>query len=94
MGRAWKRVGDGSCLLVGLFVLAFGVRAATGAALLSRGPAEFVLASDDGDAYDAAARAEAFGIPIAFTPRMTAKWAPDVGAMDRWPQGYWLFLYF
>jgi hypothetical protein len=93
VGRAWKRVGDGSVgVYIALFVLAFALRAGTGAALLSRGPADFVLASDDGDAYDAAARAQAFGVPVVFTPRMAAKWSPDIAALDRWPQGYWLFL--
>jgi hypothetical protein len=76
-------------MLVVLFALAFAVRLGVGAVLLARGTDAFVLASDDGDAYDAAARWQAFGEPITLSPRMAAKWSSDTGVMERWPQGYW-----
>jgi hypothetical protein len=78
-------------LAVGLALLA---RVAVGVWLLSHGDAAYVLASDDGDAYVAAARWLAFGEPIVLTARMAAKWTLD-GAGDpasRWPAAYWLFL--
>jgi len=60
--------------------------------LLSQGGPQFVLASDDGDAYDAAARWQAFGVPIVMTDRMSGKWDARTPVEARWPQGYWLFL--
>ena len=60
--------------------------------LLSQGGPQFVLASDDGDAYDAAARWQAFGVPIVMTDRMSGKWDGRTPVEARWPQGYWLFL--
>jgi hypothetical protein len=72
--------------------VAIGARLSIGALLLSAGPAEFVLASDDGDAYDAVARSEALGAPIVMTDRLAGKW-PEAGeAAARWPQGYSSFL--
>lgn len=68
--------------------MAIAARLSIGALLLSAGPAQFVLASDDGDAYDAVARAQALGTPIVMTDRLVGKW-PDAGEVAaRWPQGY------
>jgi hypothetical protein len=78
--------------LLCLCCVAVGARLAIGALLLSAGPAEFVLASDDGDAYDAVARAQALGTPIVMTDRLAGKW-PEAGEpAARWPQGYSWFL--
>ena len=72
--------------------MAIAARLSIGALLLSAGPAQFVLASDDGDAYDAVARAQALGTPIVMTDRLVGKW-PDAGDVAaRWPQGYTWFL--
>jgi 4-amino-4-deoxy-L-arabinose transferase-like glycosyltransferase len=72
--------------------VAIAARLSIGALLLSAGPAQFVLASDDGDAYDAVARAQALGAPIVMTDRLVGKW-PDAGEVAaRWPQGYTWFL--
>jgi hypothetical protein len=79
-------------LIVGLCVLAIGVRLVAGMTLVSQGGPEFVLSSDDGDAYDAAARWQALGTPIVMTERMAAKWDASSPVETRWPQGYWLFL--
>jgi hypothetical protein len=78
--------------LVSLCLVAVTIRLCVGALLLNAGPAAFVLASDDGDAYDAAARSKAFGAPVAMTERMAGKWAPGTPVEVRWPPGYWLFL--
>lgn len=80
-------------VLAGLVLLAVTLRVALGMTLLATqgGPA-FVLASDDGDAYDAAARFVALGEPIPTTPRLAGKWDASTDLTDRWPQGYWLFL--
>lgn len=77
---------------VGLFLLAVVVRLAFGGVLLSHGPEAFVGASDDGDAYDAAARWQAFAQPIIMTERLAHKWSVDRSVPARWPHGYWLFL--
>jgi Dolichyl-phosphate-mannose-protein mannosyltransferase len=72
---------------------AVAARLCVGAWLLSAGPADFVLASDDGDAYDAAARWQAFGQPLDMTERLQGKWdATTESVVARWPQGYWQFL--
>ena len=72
--------------------MAIGARLSIGALLLSAGPAEFVLASDDGDAYDAVARAQVLSTPIVMTDRLVGKW-PEAGEpAARWPQGYSWFL--
>ena len=68
------------------------MRLSVGAALLSQGGTSFVLASDDGDAYDAAARWQATGTPIVMTDRLLGKWDAATPLEARWPQGYWLFL--
>ena len=78
--------------LISLCMVAVAVRLATGGTLLSQGGPAFVLSSDDGDAYDAAARWQAFGTPIVMTERMGGKWDPVVPVEARWPQGYWLLL--
>jgi hypothetical protein len=78
--------------LIGVCLLAIAVRLSVGAALLSQGGTSFVLASDDGDAYDAAARWQATGTPIVMTDRLLGKWDPATPLEARWPQGYWLFL--
>jgi hypothetical protein len=78
--------------LIGVCLLAIALRLAFGAALLSQGGTSFVLASDDGDAYDAAARLQATGMPIVMTDRLLGKWDPATPVEARWPQGYWLFL--
>jgi hypothetical protein len=75
-----------------LCAVAVVVRLAAGGALLSQGGPWFVLSSDDGDAYDAAARWQAFGTPIVMTDRMSGKWDASTPVEARWPQGYWLFL--
>jgi hypothetical protein len=74
--------------------LALTVRLVLGLWLLQGGDAAYVLASDDGDAYVAAARHAAFGEPIVLTDRMAAKWqlAADQDPGRRWPPAYWLFL--
>src|SRR5947209_8526855 len=61
------------------FLLAVGslaviARLWVGFMLVSAGPTAFVLASDDGDAYDAMARWQAFGTPIVLSERMAQKW--------------------
>lgn len=78
--------------LIGLCVVAVAARLATGAVLLTQGAPAFVLSSDDGDAYDAAARSQAFGAPIVMTDRMSGKWDTQTPLEARWPQGYWLLL--
>src|SRR6266508_1218197 len=82
-----------AAFVVAVCLVACVPRVAVGAALLSQGEPAFVLASDDGDAYDAAARWLAFGTPIELTDRLADKW--DLGASsvdERWPRCYWLFL--
>jgi hypothetical protein len=82
-----------SGFLIALCLAAVAARLCVGAWLLSTGPTDFVLASDDGDAYDAAARLQAFGTPVDMTERMRGKWDITVESVaSRWPQGYWLFL--
>ena len=78
--------------LVLLCVLAVGTRAGLGAVLLSGGSSQFVLTSDDGDAYDAIARWLALGTPIEMTARLAGKWQAETSLVDRWPIGYPLFL--
>ena len=77
---------------ISVCLLAIVLRLVVGAALLSQGGTNFVLASDDGDAYDAAARWQASGTPIVMTDRLLGKWDPATPVEARWPQGYWLFL--
>src|SRR5438552_10379110 len=72
--QPWKKGVPRRTFLVCLFLVAFGARVGTGALLLAQGPTEFVLASDDGDAYDAAARLHVFGTPIVMTERLAGKW--------------------
>jgi hypothetical protein len=82
-----------AAFVVALCLVAFVPRVVVGAALLSQGEPAFVLASDDGDAYDTAARWLAFGTPLELTDRLADKW--DLGessVVERWPRGYWLFL--
>src|SRR5205823_4862637 len=79
-------------LIVSLCVLAVAVRLVAGMSLVNHGGPEFVLSSDDGDAYDAAARWQALGTPIVMTERMAAKWDASSPVEARWPQAYWLFL--
>lgn len=82
-----------AAVVVALCLLAFGARVGVGAALLSHGDAAFVLASDDGDAYDAVARSQAFGTPIEVTDRLAGKWDLSTSSVaERWPRGYWLLL--
>ena len=45
-----------SAILIGVCLLAIALRLVVGATLLSQGGTSFVLASDDGDAYDAVGR--------------------------------------
>jgi hypothetical protein len=78
--------------LISVCGLAIALRVVVGAALLSQGGPSFVLASDDGDAYDAAARWQGSGTPIVMTERLEGKWDPATPVEARWPQGYWLFL--
>jgi len=78
--------------LISVCLLAFVLRLVVGSALLSQGGTNFVLASDDGDAYDAAARWQASGTPIVMTDRLLGKWDPATPVEARWPQGYWMFL--
>ena len=78
--------------LISVCLLAIVLRLSVGAALLSQGGPNFVLASDDGDAYDAAARWQATGAPLVMTDRLLGKWDPTTPVEARWPQGYWLFL--
>jgi hypothetical protein len=75
-----------------IVLVAVVARLAVGLALLSQGPEAFVLASDDGDAYDGLARWLAFGTPIDWTERLIEKSAHEPTLTARWPQGYWLFL--
>jgi hypothetical protein len=82
----------GWSLVVAVCLLAVGLRLIVGMSLLDRGEQAFVLSSDDGDAYDAAARWQAFGVPIVMTERMASKWDAIDPPEVRWPQGYWLFL--
>src|SRR5207248_8587134 len=70
------------------------IRLAVGLFLLSSGDRQYVLSSDDGDAYVASARYVALNEPITLDDRLAAKW-PDAQSEDpaeRWPQAYWLFL--
>src|SRR6185503_18572623 len=75
-----------------LLMVALAIRLMLGFALLGGGDQAFVLSSDDGDAYDAVARWQAFGTPIPMTPRLEGKWPLVVRPGERWAQGYWLFL--
>jgi hypothetical protein len=73
----------GRCLgtLPGLLVFTAAVRLLVGGVLLQVWGSSFPVASDDGQAYDAAARWLVWGQPIdAVDPWM------------RWPAGYWLLL--
>jgi len=75
-----------------VFAVALAARLLLGLWLLHAG--SYVLASDDGDAYVAAARHAAFGEPIVVTDRLAGKWRyqPNQDPGSRWPPAYWLFL--
>ena len=91
VGTVYRRV-HRRAFLIGVCGLAIALRLVVGVVLLSQGGSSFVLASDDGDAYDAAARWQALGTPIVMTERLRGKWDPAVPVEARWPQGYWLLL--
>ncbi|MBI4492134.1 MAG: glycosyltransferase family 39 protein [Chloroflexi bacterium] len=74
-----------------VFLAALALRLAVGLALLVAWGANFPLASDDGDHYDAAARWLVAGDPIVHGPGGDSLLVPPDPA-ERWPAAYWLFL--